>query len=129
MTTALAYLAWSLVLAIVQVMIASGARSRQNGTQWAIGNRDAPPPTYTGFTARMGRAQANLYESLPLFVGAVLLAHVTGRESGLTAWGAGLFFWARLAYIPVFGLGLVPWRTVVWGVSMVGLVLVLASLV
>lgn len=128
MTTALSYLAWTLVLAVVQVVVASAAKRRQDGLRWAMGNRDARPAEYTGLAARMVRAQANLYEALPVFAAAVLLAHVSGREGGLTAWGAGLFFWARLVYIPAYAAGLVPWRSVVWGVSLVGLVLVLASL-
>ena len=64
-----------------------------------------------------------------MFIGAVLLAHVGLRESGLTAWGAGLYFWARLLYIPSYALGLVPWRSIIWGVSAVGLLLVLISLI
>ena len=128
MTTALLYLAWTLVLAVGQIVVASAAKRRQDGMQWATGNRDADHPGYTGLAARMVRAQANLYETLLLFIGAILLAHASGRENLLTAWGAGLFFWARLAYIPVYAYGLVPWRTLVWGVAMLGLALVLISL-
>ncbi len=129
MTTALTYLGWTLVLTIFQVILASATKRRQDGMDWAAGVRDKPAPDYHGIAARMVRAQANLYENLPVFIGAVLLAHVSGRESALTAWGAGLFFWGRVAYIPAYAYGLVPWRTVVWAVSLIGLVLVLISLV
>ena len=128
MTTALLYLALTLVLTVGQIVLASAAKRRQDGMQWATGNRDDEHPGYTGLAARMVRAQANLYETLPLFIGAVLLAHVSGRESLLTAWGAALFFWARLVYIPVYAYGLVPWRSLVWAVAMLGLALVLISL-
>ena len=129
MTTPLIYLAWTLVLTILQVMLAAGAKRQQDGLQWAAGNRDMNRPEYTGLAGRMERAQANLYESLPVFIGAVLLAHVLGRENSLTGWGAGLFFWARVAYIPAYAFGLVPWRTLIWGVSLAGVVLVLISLI
>ncbi len=128
MTTALAFLAWTLVLAVVQVTLTSAARRRQDGMAWAAGNRDEPPPQYTGLAARMTRAQANLYEALPLFIGAVLLAHASGRDGTLTAWGAGIFLLARLAYIPAYAYGLAPLRTTCWGASVLGLVLVLVSL-
>ncbi len=128
MTTALSYLAWTLVLAILQVSLASATKRRQDGTQWATGSRDAKHPEYEGLAGRMVRAQANLYEALPLFIGAVLLAHVSLRDGTLTAWGAGIFFWARLAYIPAYAYGLSPWRSVIWAVSVLGLVLVLVSL-
>jgi uncharacterized MAPEG superfamily protein len=128
MTTALSYLAWTLVLAVLQVSLASATKRRQDGTQWAMSSRDSTHPEYEGLAARMVRAQANLYESLPLFIGAVLLAHVSERDGSLTAWGAGIFFWARLAYIPAYAYGLVPWRSVIWGVAVLGLALVLISL-
>ncbi len=128
MTTALLYLAWTLVLAVGQIVVASAAKRRQDGMKWASGNRDVDHPGYTGLAARMVRAQANLHETLPLFIGAILLAHACGRDSPLTAWGAGLYFWARLAYIPLYAYGLAPWRTLAWGVAMLGLALVLISL-
>lgn len=129
MTTALTYLGWTLVLAFAQVFLASAAkRGQDGGLKWAAGNRDAEP-TYTGLAGRMVRAQANMFETLPVFVGGVLLAHAAARDASLTAWGAGLFFWARLVYVPVYAAGLTPWRSIVWGVAMVGLVLVLISLI
>ena len=128
MTTALVFLGWTLVLALVQIFVAAGTKRRQDGMQWASGNRD-DQPTYIGLAARMDRAQANLFETLPIFIGAVLLAHLTRYHPVLAAWGAGLYFWARLIYIPAYAAGLSPWRSIIWGISMVGLLLVLVSLV
>jgi len=46
----------------------------------------------------------------------------------MTALGAQLFFWARLAYAPIYVAG-PPWlRTGVWGVSIIGLVLIFLRL-
>ena len=128
MTSPLAYLAWTLALALLQILVAAGFKRQQDGLEWAAGSRDTPQ-TYTGTAARLARAQANLFETLPIFVGAILLAHVTGRISSMTVWGAGLYFWARLAYVPTYAFGLNPWRSIVWGVSIVGLVLVLLGLI
>ena len=128
MTTPLFYLALTLVLALVQILVAAGFKRQQDSLQWAAGNRDDQPVQYQGAAARLARAQANLWESLPIFVGAILLAHVALRESGLTTWGAALFFWGRLVYVPVYALGLAPLRSIVWGVALVGLILVLISL-
>lgn len=129
MTAPLTFLAWTLVLAFAQIFIAAGFKRQQDGLQWAAGNRDGDPKQYVGAAARMARAQANLFETLPIFIGAVLLAHVSGSESGWTSWGAGLYFAGRLAYVPAYGFGLVPWRTIIWGVSVVGLLMVLLSLI
>lgn len=129
MTTSLAYLAWTLALALFQILLAAGFKRQQDTLQWAAGNRDDAAKPYTGTAARLARAQANLFETLPLFVGAVLIAHVTGRVSALSVWGAGLYFWARLLYVPAYVFGLGPVRSLIWGVSIVGLILVLVGLI
>jgi uncharacterized MAPEG superfamily protein len=41
--------------------------------------------------------------------------------------GAQLYFWARIAFVPVYALGIPVVRTLVWTVSLVGIVLVLQA--
>jgi len=129
MTVALTYVVLTIILSIFQLFLAGFAKRQQDGYQWAAGNRDSGCPEYTGLAGRATRAQANLLETLPAFIGAVLIAHVSGHDTTLTAWGAALYFWGRLFYVPVYAIGLVPWRTVVWGVAMVGLAMVLISII
>ena len=64
----------------------------------------------------------------PLVAAAVLLVTILGRESELSAWGAQIYFWARLAYVPVYAAGIPGLRSAIWTVSLVGLLLVLASI-
>ena len=69
-----------------------------------------------------------MLESLVVFAILVLVANATGRLSETTALGANLFFWGRLAYALVYLAG-IPWlRTLIWGVSVAGLLLILAEL-
>ena len=42
--------------------------------------------------------------------------------------GAQLYFWARVAYIPAYALGISYVRTAIWAASMAGLVMVLLPL-
>ena len=63
-----------------------------------------------------------------LMIGAVLIAHVIGASSALTVWGAALYFWARVVYVPLYAFGVPYIRSLVWIVSLAGLVMVLASL-
>ena len=128
MTTELTYLALTLILALVQVFLPAGARTVEVGSKWNAGARDVTPTSIRPLTGRLERAQANLFETLPLFIGAVLIAHITGAESALTLWGAALYFWARLAYIPLYALGVPVVRSLVWIVSLVGLILILTAL-
>ncbi|MES3024089.1 MAG: MAPEG family protein [Pseudomonadota bacterium] len=128
MTTTLTILAWTLVLAIVQIALAGAMRTRETGIGYNMGARDdaAPPPGK--ITARLQRAQANLFETLPLFAAAVLIAHVAGRESDVTVNGAMLYLGARVVYVPVYAAGIPVLRTLVWAVSLVGLVMIVKAI-
>ncbi|MDO8034609.1 MAPEG family protein [Janthinobacterium sp. SUN128] len=74
-------------------------------------------------TGRLRRAQANLFETLPLFAAAVLIAHVTAQESALTLYGAALYLAARVLYLPLYAFGVPVVRTLVWCVSIAGLLM------
>lgn len=128
MTTELTYLALTLVLALVQIFLPAGARTAEFGSKWNAGARDDTPASTRPVTGRLERAQANLYETMPLFIGAVLIAHVADRNGALTSWGAALYFWARVVYVPLYALGIPYVRSLVWLVSLVGLVMILAAL-
>ena len=128
MTTELTYLALTLILALVQVFLPAGARTVEFGSKWNAGPRDETPAARKPLTGRLERAQANLFETLPLFIGAVLIAHVAGRNGVLTEWGAALYFWARVVYVPLYAFGVPYVRSLVWVVSLAGLIMVLASL-
>jgi uncharacterized MAPEG superfamily protein len=47
----------------------------------------------------------------------------------MTIWGAQLYFWARVAYVPLYAFGVTYVRTLAWTVATLGIVLVLLSLV
>ena len=128
MTTELNYLALTLILALVQVFLPAGARTVEFGSKWNAGPRDETPAAKKPLTGRLERAQANLFETLPLFIGAVLIAHVAGQNGALTLWGAALYFWARVVYVPLYAFGVPYVRSLVWTVSFAGLVMILAAL-
>ena len=128
MSVELSILGWTLVLAIVQFLLPAGFRNREVGLDYNAGPRDGPAPPPGQVTARLQRAQTNLYESLPLFAAAVLIAHVANREGALTLWGAWIFLIARLVYVPLYGFGVPKVRSIVWGVSLIGLALILFAI-
>jgi uncharacterized MAPEG superfamily protein len=125
MTLELTILAWSLVLAVIQIMLPAMCRNRETGVAYNASARDEPGPPVGVVTGRLRRAQANLFETLPLFIAAILIAHVAGREGTLTAVGASLFLAARVIYVPLYALGVPYLRSAVWLASMAGLALVL----
>jgi uncharacterized MAPEG superfamily protein len=129
MTTELHILAWALVLALIQVLLPSVIRSRETGLGHNGGPRDEPGPPVGKLTGRLMRAQSNLFETLPVFAMAVLVAHLAGREGMLTLWGAWLYIIARVVYLPLYAAGVPFLRSLVWLVSLFGILLVLVPIV
>ena len=54
-----------------------------------------------------------------------MLAH---RESAQTAIGAQIYLWARVAYLPVYVIGIPYLRTLVWAASLWGILQMLEAL-
>lgn len=129
MTTELHILAWTLVLTLIQVLLPSVFRSRETGLGYNGGPRDEPGPPTGKLTGRLMRAQGNLFETLPVFAVAILIAHAAGRESTLTLWGAWLYIIARVVYLPLYAAGIPFLRSLVWLVSLVGIILVLVPII
>jgi len=127
MSPDLKYLLMSVVLAFAQVLVAAAAANRVVGLPTLAGNRD-DLPALTGFAGRAKRAHLNMLENLVLFAALVLIAAVSNMANATTAMGAAIFFWARLAYAVVYLIG-IPWlRTVVWFISVIGMVMIACQL-
>jgi uncharacterized MAPEG superfamily protein len=129
MTWELKILAWTLVLAFVQIILFDMARTGQYGLKWNTGARDETDlPPLSPMAGRLKRAQDNLFETLPLFAIAVLIAHVADRNGVLTHWGTAIFLAARVLYVPLYAFGVKQIRSLVWLVSIVGLGMVAAAI-
>jgi uncharacterized MAPEG superfamily protein len=128
MTTEFTFLALTLILALVQIGAAGMARTAELGGKWNAGPRDEPAPPPGRLAGRLMRAQSNLFETLPLFAAAVIMAEVAGKTGALTLWGAGLYFAARVVYVPLYAFGVPYVRSLVWLVAAGGLVAVIAAL-
>lgn len=87
-----------------------------------------PAPSITRISARLVRAFRNFLETFVFFAAAVLAVTLAGKANATSALGATLYFWARLVYVPVYASGIPLLRTMIWTVSIVGLVMVLSAL-
>jgi len=117
------YLTWSVLLAIVHMLIAVMALFSHSGLMVTVGNR-ANLPELPGWGGRSVRANNNMAQNLVLFAAVVLAVVVTGTTNEMTLKGAQLFFWARCAYA-VFYIGGLPWlRTGSWLVSIAGVLMI-----
>jgi len=127
MTPDLKYLVWAVALTIVQLLVAIVGATTQFSMPVLAGNRETAVEG-RGWVGRAQRAHRNMLESLALFGILVLAAHVSGKANAMTALGAALFFYGRLAYAPIYWFGIGWVRTVAFAVAMVGLMLILLQL-
>lgn len=128
MTIELTMLGWSVALGLVYVLVAAALVTAQRGVQWNVGNRDGETPPLTGAAARASRASHNFLETFAFFAAAVLAVVIAQRTGEHTTLGVQLYFWARVAYLPIYLVGIPYLRTAVWAVSLCGLLLVLGAL-
>src|SRR5579883_517262 len=127
MSPDLKFLLLSVVVTFFKKIIAAAAANREVGLTTLAGNREGLPE-YTGFAGRAKRAHLNMLENMVLFTALVLIAAVAGKANATTAVGATIFFWARLVYAVVYLIG-VPWlRTLVWFVSVIGMIMIAVQL-
>lgn len=119
----LTLLTCAVVLTLVQAVVAVLGAMLQVGLPALAGNREGLPEI-TGWGGRAARAHRNMLENLVLFAALVLVAVAAGKTNAMTLLGVQIFLYARLAYAVVYVAG-IPWlRTVVWGVSVVGLAMI-----
>jgi uncharacterized MAPEG superfamily protein len=93
-----------------------------------LGNRDDPPPL-PAWAWRADRAHRNMLENYPHFAVLVLLAYVTGACDALTAVGATIFFWARLAHAALYIGGVWRLRWIAFFAGIGGELLILSRLI
>lgn len=128
MTPEFNMLAFTLILAMVQILATVVVTTSRLGVKWDVGPRDGATPDAGILAGRLGRAQSNLFETLPIFAAAVIMAHIAGEDGWLTFVGTHLYFFGRLIYVPLYALGVPVLRSVIWIGSFAGLVMVLAAL-
>ncbi|MEN1939787.1 MAPEG family protein [Luteimonas sp. MJ204] len=128
MGTELQMLAWAIALGLVHLMLDAAMKTSERGLAWNASARDGQSKPLGPVAGRVNRGWKNFLETFPMFAAAVLAVVLAERTGDQTALGAQLYFWARLAYIPAYASGIPYVRSLIWGVSLVGILLVLVAL-
>ena len=128
MPVELKILAYSAVLLVIYILAATQLKTAQYGLKWNMGPRDEGVAAPNLMTGRLIRAQANFLETYPIAIIALLGVVIAGRAGPATALGGWIWLGARVVYIPLYWLGVPVIRTICWGVSIVGLFMVLKPL-
>jgi uncharacterized MAPEG superfamily protein len=127
MSTELVILGWSVVLLLAQIVIQASLATSELGLGYAMGARDEGRALSSRLAGRADRVLRNFLQTFPAFVALAIGVTVAGKAGGAAAVGAHLYFWARVAYIPAYLLGVAVVRTLIWAVSIVGLVMMVAA--
>lgn len=123
MTPELTALTLAALFQVVQFALMAIPVNRELGTAKTLGPRDpdpaAPPMTeqVSARTSRLIRALNNHFEGLILFTIACVVVSVSGQSTPFTAACAYIYLAARIAFVPAYYFGLVPWRSVIWAVG------------
>lgn len=128
LTTEVTMLGWSVLLLIVHILAQAGSLTRDGGLSYAMSARDGEV-AISLLTRRLTSALRNFLETYTGFVALALALQVTGEADSLGGWGAILWFWSRVAYLPIAAFGIPVIRSVVWLLSLVGILLMLLALV
>ena len=124
MSTELVMLAWAVVLGLAQVLINGMLTTGSFGVKYALSPRDEQKQL-TGVPARLERAFANYMQTFPFFTAAVAVTNAVGQHNDWTVYGAELYFWARLAYVPLYAAGVPVARSVAFLLATLGIVALL----
>lgn len=127
MSVELTMLALAAVLGFVHLFLGVHFATQERGTAWNTGARDNTPPLKGRLAGRLERAFNNFRETFPIFVVAVLIITVLDRHNMRTEWGAQLYFWMRVVYLPLYAFGIPMLRTIIWLAASVGILLVLSA--
>jgi uncharacterized MAPEG superfamily protein len=111
-----------LVAVLLPFACAYLAKSRGLGKSPGAGGFDNADPRgwlarQEGWQARANAAQANSFEALPFFIGAVLIAHQVGAPQGRLDILALLFVTLRIIYIVMYVAGLPTTRSAIWALA------------
>ena len=114
---------WSvLVAALLPLVCGWLAKSGALGKPRREGGFDSHDPRawmsrQTGWRARANAAQANSFEALPFFIGAVVIAHQLGATQIRVDVLAFVFVVLRLLYIMMYVADMATARSLIWALA------------
>ncbi|WP_321391991.1 MAPEG family protein [Emcibacter sp.] len=94
-------------------------RLKEQGLGQAVFQGDANTAAQAPWAQRMMKAHKNAVENLVIFAPLVLVVHLAGLATALTASAAMIYFYTRLAHFIVYSLGIPALRTLAFAVGFV----------
>lgn len=117
-----------IALGIVQVILQAAEFRRVHGVPYANTAQDTPPAAPDSvLLGRLTRALRNLHETLPFFLGGVIILALMDHSTEVTRIAAIVFAAARILYLPLYAIGTPYLRGLVWMISFAALVTLIVS--
>ncbi len=129
MATEILILALAGLLLLAHIMLAVRLKTKQYGVDWNTGARDAELPPLNAVAGRLERARDNFIETLPLAVIGLFGVVLADKANAITAAAGWVWLAARVVYLPLYWTGVPKVRTLVWGISLLALLTILAVLI
>lgn len=123
MPVEVSYLVASIFLYIAMVIVQAIFANLNHSPKVLLGARDDLQDRSV-MVLRAKRANHNMVEALLMFVPLMLVAIHFTRLNDMTALGAMLFFFGRLAYAPLYWMGIPVVRSLAWFVAFTGIVFI-----
>jgi len=122
MTIELAMSVAIILLGLFQLMLTAIEYRRVHGVRYANTARDVPSDKQDSkLLGRLSRAQSNLMETAPYFIGLSLIITVAGLSNPTTQLAAIAFVILRVIYLPLYAFGIPGIRGLIWTLSFVAL--------
>jgi uncharacterized MAPEG superfamily protein len=108
---------WTLISVVLGAAIRNQEWTKE-GRDIGLGNRDDLKQA-TPMGGRADRAAKNSIEAAVFFLPLALIANAAGLDSEVMQ-GAQIAFWARIAYVPVYIVGIKYLRSLIWIGGVIG---------
>ena len=123
MSTNITMLVLSLLLLLILQLVQGLHTTTNHGLPYSLSSRDKAVDLGL-FGGRLQRAKVNLIENLALFVPLSIVAEVSHASPATVAWGAIIFFAARVVHAVTYLSGVSIIRTLSWVAGVVGCVMI-----
>ncbi len=117
--TSILILSFLLVLIQITIPVLISLLTNNVKISYLFSSRDDAVNT-SKYIDRANRALKNLFETLPIFIGLILLSIINDLDNSLLAM---MWLLARIIYVPVYIVGINYVRTGIWAIALICLIL------
>ena len=121
--TSILILSFLLVLIQITIPVVISLLTNNVKLSYLFSSRDNIANTSI-YIDRANRSLKNLFETLPIFIGLILLSIINDVDNSLLAM---IWLFARIIYVPVYIVGINYVRTGIWAIALICLIMMSVS--